>query len=196
VLIVTFGSRGGEWPGSRTSHFTSGTAPPIPIEQEAVWALAAGLDDMLKRKITYCCRKTTVRLRLRKVYRTNAAIWYNKICRQKQLTPSYINIRIKGKNQQCQNTLRTAKLYHINQQIKFLSAKKSKLNEQLFHLHLKWANDRNSIWPVNAKSIEEKLSNEMESHYNNLNKKQKENQARKKCSRVTSNSTTMPEQSI
>ena len=25
------------------------------------------------------------------------AIWYNKICRQKQLTPSYINIPIKGK---------------------------------------------------------------------------------------------------
>ena len=42
----------------------------------------------------------------RKLYRTNAAIWYNKICRQKQLTPAYINIRIKGKNQQCQNTLR------------------------------------------------------------------------------------------
>ena len=34
----------------------------------------------------------------RKRYRTNAAIWYNKICRQKQLTPPYINIRIKGKN--------------------------------------------------------------------------------------------------
>jgi hypothetical protein len=41
----------------------------------------------------------------RKLYRTNTAIWYNKICRQKQLTPSYINIRIKGKNLQCQKTL-------------------------------------------------------------------------------------------
>jgi len=44
----------------------------------------------------------------RKLYRTNTAIWYNKICRQKQLTPSYIIIRIKGKNQKYQNTLRTA----------------------------------------------------------------------------------------
>ena len=43
----------------------------------------------------------------RKLYRTNAAIWHNKICRQKQLTPAYINIHIKGKNQQCRNTLRT-----------------------------------------------------------------------------------------
>jgi hypothetical protein len=35
----------------------------------------------------------------RKLYRTNTAFWQNKICRQKQLTPAYINIRIKGKNQ-------------------------------------------------------------------------------------------------
>ena len=53
----------------------------------------------------------------RKLYRTNTAIWYNKICRQKQLTPAYINIHIKGKNQQCQNTRRTANLYRINQDI-------------------------------------------------------------------------------
>jgi hypothetical protein len=32
----------------------------------------------------------------RKLYKTNAAIWYNKICRQKQLTPNYINISING----------------------------------------------------------------------------------------------------
>jgi hypothetical protein len=54
-----------------------------------------------------------------KLYRTNAAIWYNKICRQKQLTPSYINICIKGKNQQCQNKLRTANLYRIKHAFSF-----------------------------------------------------------------------------
>ena len=64
----------------------------------------------------------------RKLYRTNTAILYNKICRQKQLTPSYINIRIKVKNKQSRNTLRTANLYRINQEIIFLYAKKSKLN--------------------------------------------------------------------
>ena len=50
--------------------------------------------------------------------------------------PIIINIRIKGINQQCQNTLRTANLYRINQEIKFLYAKKSKLNEKLLQLHL------------------------------------------------------------
>ena len=38
----------------------------------------------------------------RKLYRTNAAIWYNKICRQNRLTPDYINIRINGNlNKDC-----------------------------------------------------------------------------------------------
>jgi hypothetical protein len=32
----------------------------------------------------------------RKLYRTNAAICYNKTCRQKKLTPAYNNIHIKG----------------------------------------------------------------------------------------------------
>ena len=82
----------------------------------------------------------------------------------KQLMPAYINIHIKGKNQQCQNTLRTANLYRINQEIKFLYAKKSKLNEKLLQLHLKCADDWNNVWSIIIKSIEDKLTNEMESH--------------------------------
>ena len=38
----------------------------------------------------------------RKLYRTNAAIWYNKTCKQSQLTPDYIKIKINGKNLRCQ----------------------------------------------------------------------------------------------
>ena len=41
----------------------------------------------------------------RKVYKTNAAIWFNKTCRDKQLTPNYINIKINGNNRQCNNTI-------------------------------------------------------------------------------------------
>jgi hypothetical protein len=32
----------------------------------------------------------------RKLYKTNAAIWFNKSCRDKELTPNYINIKING----------------------------------------------------------------------------------------------------
>ena len=76
-----------------------------------------------------------------------------------------------GKNQQCQKTLRTANQYRINQEIKFLYTKKLKLNEQLFKLHLKCADRWQSIWPIIIQSIDYKLTKEMETHYNNLNRK-------------------------
>ena len=60
----------------------------------------------------------------RKLYKTNAAISYNKICRQKLLKPKYINIRINGKNQQCKRTYKAAIHFRINQEIKYLYIKK------------------------------------------------------------------------
>ena len=33
-----------------------------------------------------------------KLYKINAAIWFNKTCRVKQLTPNYINIKVSGNN--------------------------------------------------------------------------------------------------
>jgi len=104
----------------------------------------------------------------RKLYRINAAIWYNKTCRQRQLTPSCVNIRINGKKQQCQKTLRTANQYLINQEIKFLYTKKIKLDEQFFKLHLKCADNWQRIWHIIIQSIDYKLTKEMETHYNNL----------------------------
>jgi len=111
-------------------------------------------------------------------------IWYNKTCRQKQLTLTYVNIRINGKNQQCQKTLRTANQYRLNQEINFLYTKKLKLDEQLFKLHLKCTEKWQSIWPIIIQSIDYKLTMEMETHYNNLNRKldklQREKQTRRK----------------
>jgi hypothetical protein len=43
----------------------------------------------------------------RKLYKTNAAIWFNKTCRDKELTPSFINIRINGNIRQCNSTLKS-----------------------------------------------------------------------------------------
>jgi hypothetical protein len=52
-----------------------------------------------------------------KLYRTNATICYNKICWQKRLTPKYTNIRINGKSQQCQKTVKEDAHFRINQEI-------------------------------------------------------------------------------
>jgi len=47
-------------------------------------------------KETYQYRNTK-----EKMYKSNVAMWCNKICREKQLAPNYISIKINGKNSQC-----------------------------------------------------------------------------------------------
>ena len=76
----------------------------------------------------------------RKLYKTNAAIWFNKTCRLKEIKPKYIGIKINGNNKQCHNTTKMAIKYRINQEIKFLYTKKQQLNTQLYRLHMDCAN--------------------------------------------------------
>ena len=59
----------------------------------------------------------------------NAAIWYNKACRIKHLTPPHVNIRVNGNNPRCQRTKNRAIRYRINQKLKFQYSKE-------FSLHL------------------------------------------------------------
>jgi hypothetical protein len=73
------------------------------------------------------------------LYKNNAAIWFNKTCRMKQITPGYISIKINGNNPQSQKTKNIAIRYRINQELKFLYAKKQRLNVQLHSTHLECA---------------------------------------------------------
>jgi hypothetical protein len=57
-----------------------------------------------------------------KLYKTNAAIWYNKICREKQLAPKYISIKINGKNSQCQKTIWGVTHYRLNHEFHLVPA--------------------------------------------------------------------------
>ena len=106
----------------------------------------------------------------KKLYKCNAAIWYNKTCRLRKITPGYINIKING-NTQCKKTKKAATYLCINQEIKFLYTKKQKLNEQLYKLHLECATYWNVKWHTIQDTIDNKLQQLMESHYNHLNKK-------------------------
>jgi hypothetical protein len=107
----------------------------------------------------------------RKLYRTNAAIWYNKVCRQKQLIPTYINISINGTNKQCQRTHKAATKYRINQEIKFLYIKKQNINEQLYKLTSKCSDSWQKLWSLIQHIIDAKLNQEMELQYEKLNRK-------------------------
>ena len=85
------------------------------------WLLACGirahvplnvkLVNAKQTKETYRYRNTK-----EKLYKTNAAIWYNKICREKQQAPNYmyISIKINGKNSQCQKTVKAAFHYQLH----------------------------------------------------------------------------------
>jgi hypothetical protein len=43
-----------------------------------------------------------------KLLKSNAAIWFNKVCRSEQLTPSYIDIKISGNNERSHKTKNAA----------------------------------------------------------------------------------------
>ena len=58
-----------------------------------------------------------------KLYKTNAAVCYNKTCRPKQLTQNYISTNINGDNPQCRKTIQAAIHYRLNQDLKFLYVK-------------------------------------------------------------------------
>jgi len=58
-------------------------------------------------RINNNCKNTKLKL-----LKANAAIWFNKMCRAKQLKPNYINIRINGQTPQDKKT--TAKYNEIN----------------------------------------------------------------------------------
>ena len=107
----------------------------------------------------------------RRLHKTIAAIWFNKTCREKEIKPDYIYIKINGNNKQCHNTMKAALHTRVNQEIKFLYVKKQQLNTQLYRLHLKCANYWNNTWAYIQDSIERKIQDETEELYKKLNKK-------------------------
>jgi hypothetical protein len=54
--------------------------------------------------------KSTVQYRNTKLklLKMNAAVWFNKMCQSKQLTPKYISIKVNGHNQQSEHTKTSA----------------------------------------------------------------------------------------
>ena len=104
-----------------------------------------------------------------KLYKCIAAIWYNKTCKLRKLTPRYINVRINGNNIQCRKTKSAAIHFRITQEIKFLYIKKQKLNEKLYKLHLECVSQWNVHWHTIQQMIDYKLQLQTELHYNHLN---------------------------
>jgi hypothetical protein len=50
-----------------------------------------------------------------KLYKNNAAIWYNKTCRARQITPAYANVKIKGTNSKCESALNRCAVWSLTE---------------------------------------------------------------------------------
>jgi hypothetical protein len=96
---------------------------------------------------------------------------YNKTCKSRQITPTYANIKMKVTNSRCQRTKDAAIRFRINQDIKFQYAKKQQLNERLYRLHLECATLWPTTWHLIQSTIDSNIQQQMENHYNRLNRK-------------------------
>jgi len=106
-----------------------------------------------------------------KLYKSNASIRYNKTFRIKQPISTYVNIRVNGNNPRCQITKNTAIRYRINQELKFQCAKKQQLSEQLYKIRLECATLWPTTWQLIQSTIDSKIQQQKEEHYQRLNKK-------------------------
>jgi predicted nuclease with TOPRIM domain len=101
----------------------------------------------------------------------NAVIWYNKMCKTKQLMPKYINIKINKNNMHNKNTKIAATKYRLNQEIRFLYCKQQKLNEELHKIHLECANYCNNVWQYIPTTTNSQLDKMIDYLHHELNKK-------------------------
>ena len=87
------------------------------------------------------------------------------------MSPKDFKIKINDNSRQSINTQKAAIHYKINQEIKCLYLKMTKMKEQLYNRHLESAATWPRLWTSIQQIIDSNLQGEMEKHYGNLNKK-------------------------
>ena len=70
-----------------------------------------------------------------------------------------------------ERTRKSATRYRINQEIKFQYAKKQRINEQLYRIHLECAYKWTTTWQMIQTVMDNNIQSQMEKQYANLNKK-------------------------
>jgi len=82
-----------------------------------------------------------------------------------------VNIRVNSNNPRCQRTKNSAIRHRINKELKLQYAKKQRLNEQLYKIHLECATLWPTTWQLIQSTIDSKVQQQMEEHHQRLNKK-------------------------
>jgi hypothetical protein len=106
-----------------------------------------------------------------KLQRTNASIWFNKVCKAEQLQPQYVNVKTSGTSKRSHDTKKAAIRYRINAELKYLYKKKINQNKLLHTNHLECANQWKDTWYWIERSEHQHLQIMNDILYNKLNKK-------------------------
>jgi hypothetical protein len=107
----------------------------------------------------------------RKLLRTNAHIWFNQTCQNRNIIPKYANIAIKGTSRAIKLTQKQAIKLRIKNEIKYLYVKKQNINNQLYKLHLKNVQYWHTNWTIIENIIIDRHNVEARTHYNKLKDK-------------------------
>jgi len=108
---------------------------------------------------------------LSKLYKCNTNIYFNKQCLNKQLTPSYSNIKVPKTSPAWNYTQKKLPAIRIKDEIRYRYSKKQQINLQLYHLHLTMANTCGDWWPYIQHTIGEKFRQDANSKYMTLDKR-------------------------
>jgi hypothetical protein len=106
----------------------------------------------------------------RQLHKCDASIYFNKQCLKKKLTPTYAKIVIPNTSPAHNFTQQKITTIRIKDEMKFLHAKKQKLNSQIYHLHLTLGNNWNTCGDTST-TTEVKLKKESQARYHKLDNK-------------------------
>jgi hypothetical protein len=130
---------------------------------------------MLQLRIIHACQSSihkSANLK-RQLLNCNVSIYFNSQCQKKVLTPTYAKIKIPNTSPAQKTTQQKIKTIRLKEEIKFLHAKKQRINKQLYYTHLKVANECKSTWDLIQHVIENNLQREIQTRYQKLDKKLK-----------------------
>jgi len=89
-----------------------------------------------------------------------ANVYCNRQCCIKKVVLKYANIKIPYTSSATKVTQKKIQTIRLKDEIKFLYKQKEKLNNDLYRIHLKAAQEWGSMWHINLDSIHESINQE------------------------------------
>jgi hypothetical protein len=106
-----------------------------------------------------------------KVLKCCANMYFNKQCLNNEIIPNYANIKLPKISPAASKTQKKVHVMRIKDEIRFLYKKKEQLNDTMYKIHLKAAQEWGSMWQIILESVTESTNREIERKYSNIDKK-------------------------